>query len=326
VIFINYIIDPYQQYRQAKFYTFIVKAERYINPGLIKNYDYDSLLIGTSMVANFKASDIEEKLEFNKVLKVPTFGGCISEQVETIMFAQNYKKIKNILFGLDVYSFSAFNLPTEEKKDFPNFLYDDSILNDKEYLLNTRVLGRSLNSLLNRYDKDKIEYQLDNLYEWQSQYENMFDGGGNVKKNYSDQLNRYKSIGYAYKFTTLKKNFDQYLLPIIKKNKDINFYFFYPPYSILYFKLMQKGNYLDDYLKFKHYVYNSIKKYENIKLYDFQYEKEITHNLANYKDTTHYHQKINFWMLNCMKNNTYLVSKDNIDKMISELKKQVRRY
>lgn len=182
VISINYIVDPYQQYRKAKLYTFVVKAERYINPGLIKNYDYDSLLVGTSMVANFKASDIEEKLGFNKVLKVPTFGGCISEQVETIMFAQNYKKIKNILFGLDLYSFSAFNLPTKEKKEFPNFLYDESVLNDSEYLLSTKVLGRSFKSLLNVYDKDKVANQLDNLYEWQSKYENMFDGGGNAKK------------------------------------------------------------------------------------------------------------------------------------------------
>jgi hypothetical protein len=89
---------------------------------------------------------------------------------------------------------------------------------------------------------------------------------------------------------------------------------------------MQKGKYLEDYIKFKRYVYNVMKKYENIKLYDFQYEKEITHNLANYKDTTHYHQKINFWMLNSMKNNAYLVSKDNIDRMISEFKKQIRTY
>lgn len=89
---------------------------------------------------------------------------------------------------------------------------------------------------------------------------------------------------------------------------------------------MQKGNYLEDYVKFKKYVYNVMKNYPNIKLFDFQNEKNVTHNLANYKDTTHYHQKINFWMLDCMKNNTYLVSKDNIDKMTGELIKQVHRY
>ena len=326
IIAVNYIVDPYQQYRKAWLYTFVVKSERYMNPGFIKHYEYDSLLIGTSMVANFKASDIENKLGFGKVLKVPTFGGNICEQLETIEFAQKYKKINNILFGLDLYSFSGFNIPTKEKKDFPNFLYDDTIINDSKYLLNTRVFARSLKALLNRYDKEKVEYQLDNLYEWQSEYEFMFDGGNNAKKDYLSQKERYKSFRFLYKFDILKKNFDKYLLPIIKNNRDINFYFFYPPYSILYNKLMQNSGYLNDYLKFKLYVFSVMKEYKNIKLYDFQNAYHITNDLGNYKDITHYHQRINLWMLNSMKKGAYLVSKDNIDKMINELNEQVQRY
>ncbi len=326
IIVVNYIVDPYQQYRKASFYTFLVKGERYINPGLIKHYEYDSLLVGTSMVANFKSSDIEKKLGFNKVLKVPTFGGNLCEQMDTIEFAQKYKKINNILFGLDLYSFSGFNIPTEIKEDFPNFLYDDSILNDSRYLLNTRVFSRSLKSITKRYDANKVSQQLDNLYEWQSEYNNMFDGGNNAKANYLSQINRYKSFKYYYRFEVLKSNFNKYLLPLIKKNKDIKFYFFYPPYSILYYKLMQKSGYLNEYIKFKSYVFSVTKSYKNVKLYDFQSEEKVTCNLGNYKDVTHYHQKINLWMLDKMANDDYLVSKDNIDKITNEFYKQVQTY
>ena len=89
---------------------------------------------------------------------------------------------------------------------------------------------------------------------------------------------------------------------------------------------MQNAGYLEEYLKFKSYVFSIMKNYKNIKLYDFQSEDIVTCNLANYKDITHYHQRINLWMLNNMRMGTYLVSKDNIDKMINKLNEQVQRY
>lgn len=315
ILVTNYIVDPYQQYRKTSFYTFLVKSERYINPGLLKHYDYDSLLIGTSMVANFKASEIEKKLGFNKLIKVPTFGGVISEQIETIEFAQKYKKVNNILFGLDVHSFSGFNIPTENKEDFPNYLYDDSILNDSKYLFSTRVFGRSLRSITKRYDEKKVSEQLDNLYEWQTEHESMFNQGKNAKADYLLQKNRYNTFENYYKYEKFKYNFDQYFLPFIETNKGVNIYLFFPPYSILYYKLMEKSGYLEDYLRFKRYIFFVTKKYKNIKLYDFQSAYDVTSNLSNYKDITHYHQKINSWMLDKISKGRYIKTIDiNKDK------------
>lgn len=87
IITINYIIDPYQQYRKSSYYTFSTKKPRYLNAGLVKNYDYDSLIIGSSMMANFDAKTVENLLGFGKTIKPLTFGGFMSEEVDTIKIA-----------------------------------------------------------------------------------------------------------------------------------------------------------------------------------------------------------------------------------------------
>ena len=311
IITINYIIDPYQQYRKSSYYTFSTKKPRYLNAGLVKNYDYDSLIIGSSMMANFDANKVENLLGFGQTIKPLTFGGFISEEVDTIKTALEHKNIKNILMGLDVYSFSGFNIPSEKNSRFPSYLYDDILTNDFEYLFNFGVLKSSFRSLSHKYDKKKIKNQLNTLYDWQNKYQHFFSGKELIN-DYKIKMVQKKYLSGFYSFEIMKKNFDNYLFPIIKKNTNINFIFFFPPYSILEYKLMNHQKYLLDVLKFKNYISVELQQYKNIKLYDFQVANEITHNFSNYKDTTHYHKRINNWILDQIDQNKYL-KKNNID-------------
>ena len=63
---VNYIVDPFQQYRVKTFYPIAFTNERYQNAGLSKNFEYDSLILGTSMTENFILDEVEKKLNFNK--------------------------------------------------------------------------------------------------------------------------------------------------------------------------------------------------------------------------------------------------------------------
>ncbi|WP_320034598.1 hypothetical protein [Halarcobacter sp.] len=328
VILFNYIIDPFQQYRKATLYTFLDDKPRYLNAGLAKNYDYDSVLIGSSMVENFYAKDIENYLGFNKVLKLATRGGKIHEEVKTLETAiSNNKKLKNILFGLDIYAFSFLSQPVEKNKDFPEYLYDDNFFNDFTYLLNFNVLKNSYKSLLNPYDKNKVSDNLNKLYSWQEEYNMSF-----TKKNYNTQLQfaylktNKKVSKNLYSLDVLKDRFDNVFLPLIQNNTDKNFYLFFPPYSIGQFKIMEMSDYLSIHLDFKKYIFNRLKNYNNIKIFDFQIEKDITHNLSNYKDLTHYSEKINLLMLKQMSKNNYLLKEENIDKFLNTLKEQTLAF
>lgn len=62
------IVDPLFQYHKPFFNVYIV-SERYQNPGILKNFDYDSILTGSSMTENFRVSWFKNVDE--NVVKVP---------------------------------------------------------------------------------------------------------------------------------------------------------------------------------------------------------------------------------------------------------------
>ena len=79
-------------------------------------------------------------------------------------------------------------------------------------------------------------------------------------------------------------------------------------------------------MEFKEYIYNSLLSYDNVKIYDFQSEKNIIYDLNNYKDLYHYHERINTWLLQQIKVNNYLVKKENINEYLDSLKKEIEEY
>jgi hypothetical protein len=333
IILFNFIVDPYQQYRKATLYTFTVQDQRYLNAGLAKNYDYDSIVVGSSMTENFYADDITKILHFENVIKLPFHGSSIFEEVALIKTATKHKKIKNIIFGFDIYSFNGDITPLNKSIFFPSYMYDDNFFNDLLYLLNFKVLRKSIKSLSNKYDKKKINTQLNSIYNWQQNWQNSFNIKNvlklyNLKKNnYNDLTKQQRSkFFHSFRFDILKKHFDTELLSVIQKNPQTNFYIFYPPYSVLAYKLMLHQNILQDTVEFKKYVFFSLQKYKNVKIYDFQIAKSITNNLHYYKDTQHYNENINKWMLEQIAKDNYLVTQSNIEQYSKKLLTNTKIY
>ena len=54
LVSLAYIIDPFFQFR-VKDNKYMLTG-RFVSPGLIKNYEYDTLILGSSMTQNFRSS------------------------------------------------------------------------------------------------------------------------------------------------------------------------------------------------------------------------------------------------------------------------------
>ena len=61
IMTINYIVDPFQQYRIATWYKVTDKKQRNVIPGLAKNIAVETVIIGSSMVENFRVSFINKE-------------------------------------------------------------------------------------------------------------------------------------------------------------------------------------------------------------------------------------------------------------------------
>ena len=325
---VNYIVDPFQQYRVKTFYPISFTNQRYQNAGLSKNFEYDSLILGTSMTENFIIDEIEKKLDFNKLIKLSISGGSAKEQSTTLKTAiENNDNLKNVLWGLDIFAFIGdTDMLRFGVNSFPFYLYDNDIINDYKYLFSINTLKESSKAILRPYLKrDEFVYDYNKMYQWQHKVEKEFSIE-NIIKSWNYRNNFISHEKNKQTFFYLKNSFDTNFLTTIKNNSQIKFKIFFPPYSILTFKTFEERKQINDVLEFKRYIYNNLLVLNNVEIYDFQSEKNITHNLGNYKDLSHYHQKINTLMIEQIKEKNYLVTKDNIDEHLENLRKQINDY
>ena len=134
-------IDPFFHYHKpVSFlrYRMPDRDERYLNDGIVKHFDYDAIISGTSMIQNFRASEFDALFDTHSV-KIPLSGASYREVNEELerAFAAN-QGIVTVLRGLD---YGLISAPPDEMLvgKYPTYIYDDDILNDTEYVLNKEV-------------------------------------------------------------------------------------------------------------------------------------------------------------------------------------------
>lgn len=122
-------VDPFFHYHQpnTKGYYYRLNNQRSQNNGILKHFDYNAVITGTSMTENFKTSEMDKLFGTNSV-KVPYSGGSYKEINDSLKHAlSNNPALKTILRGLDMSRF------LDDKDDmrydlgeYPVYLYDNN--------------------------------------------------------------------------------------------------------------------------------------------------------------------------------------------------------
>ena len=331
----NYIVDPLQFYRQATWYTPIFSQEqRFQNAGLARNWEYDTIILGTSMTENFVPSQVDAVFgEGTKTLKLSISGSSLYEERLAGEVALRTGQVKRIIWGLDYASFrGGKELLHEEYGPYPIYLYDQNIWNDVQYLYNISTLEDSLRVLKRKLtNTEQPAIRLDLLNNWQQKYNYAF----NLKYVYEHYKQAkeadIKAVqeGETDSLAAAQESFDHNVLRIVREHPEVEYHFFYPPYSILRFQLWYEYQPVRFYnqMEIKIYIYEQLSAYPNVHIHDFQSEAEITHRLEYYKDVSHYSQAINQYMIEQMAAGTYETnSMEDVIRMNEELLRQVRSY
>ena len=136
---VTYYIDPYfhSHYPHTDKYSYELFNERYQNDGIIRHFNYDAVITGTSMTEQFKTSEMDA-LFGTQSIKVPYSGATYKEINDSLRTVLRYQpELKMIVRGLDMNRFVA--APDEmryELKEYPTYLYNDNPIDDVKYLLN----------------------------------------------------------------------------------------------------------------------------------------------------------------------------------------------
>ena len=270
------------------------------------------------MTENFRTSEFDNLFDAHSI-KTPFYGASFKEINDALITAtNNNKKIKIVLRCLDLHSINSDkNSMRYELDDYPNYLYDDNIFNDVKYVFNKNVIIETINSLINTKNKTEST-SFDDYATWYQLF--VFS-----KKTVDERYERPKKETDVYKFsnydkTRIQENINMNVIELAKKYPNIDFYLYYPPYSIYYWDDLNQKNIINKRLDEIEYCSKLLVEIPNIHLYSFVNEFDIVSNLNNYKDIEHYSEKINSLILNQMKREKYLVTKDNINKMMKTMK------
>lgn len=156
------LIDPYFHYHKPlKFLSYYLGEQRYINDGIGRYFEYDSIITGTSMVENFKSSLFDNLFNSNSI-KIPFFGGSYKEINDNLERTLKRKKdIKYVLRGLDYNQI----IQNDERVNYilPTYLYDEDPLNDYKYLFNKVVVIKGLGGVITYTLLGKIQQLLMNI-------------------------------------------------------------------------------------------------------------------------------------------------------------------
>jgi hypothetical protein len=323
MILINYSVDPLQFYHKSFYTPQFSLEQRYQTPGLAKNYDYDRIIVGSSMTENFVPSYVDSKLG-GHTLKLSIEGASMKEQYMIAKLAINTGKTKSVLWGVDYFSLRGDpNRVRDEQGEFPYYLYDNNPFNDLKYLVNLDTSIDAFKILASFIGIGKLQnFDMDLLYNWNNKYKY---GKQIVLKVWENYKNGSKISVDEYEYINIKRNIDENIIKLIKSHPEVKFILYYPPYTILQHRYYYDRNpELFQYeLAAKEYLFSQVGELPNVEIYDFQHIKEITFNLEYYKDLAHHSQEINEFIIDSIASGKNRVNNRTLLEYADELKKQV---
>lgn len=289
--------------------------QRYINDGIVKNFNYDAIITGTSMTENFRSSQFDKKFFANSI-KVPFSGGSYKEINNIVEVGlKNNKNLKYILRGLDYGKIrEEYNKMSYE--NYPTYLYDDNILNDYKYILSKGAFFQSLINIIKSF-KDITKIDFDEYSSWR----NKENGKNVVLRIYKrDQNKKEIEVLKNEEIQIIKENIEKNVIELPKKYPNVKFIYFITPYSIVYWDSINQNGEIIKQLEAEKIMIEMILDIPNIELYSFFNNYELVTNLDNYTDAGHYSYKINDQILDWISQGKYRLTKDNYQEYLEKNK------
>ena len=316
-----FAVDPFNHYRADPDMTKIIyQMPYYQNIGIAKHTEYDTLITGSSMTQNFMANKFDDTFGC-KAIRLSFDGGLITDFVLLLEAAtQNNQELKCIYFGLDNYLITNDSELNKIQDRIPDYLADDNVLNDVKYLFNKDVIFRYMR--VHFAYKNSDSYDFYKMHVWDKG--NIITSEEKVLLDYvMPQKGEILDDDYFFENADYVINA---LSKVVESNPDIEFVFFAPPYSILYWHTQKVEGKLNATLAAMSRCYSKLLEYENVRLFYFQNEFNLITDLNQYKDYTHYLLPYNDYMLHCFKTGENEVDREGFRENLNNMRNFVENY
>lgn len=317
---IMYFTDPLLQYgTENALFSYYEYNEMYSNPGIAKNYTYDTVLVGTSMIQNTNVDECDKLFNCDMV-RLPYSGGT-TYNMKTILDVcfENNSGIEQVYWELD--QFQILGSSTSPRYPLPDYLYNESFIDDASYLLNLDIFyHHTVNNVLGTLlgHSSSAERRGDTFFGTFSKE--------NLLQHYSRPPVSNNISTFAEYKDSVDANLNRNILPLIEAHPDTTFTFFFVPFSILYWDTDLRQGEFDAMMDATLYTIQALLEHNNAEVYFFQDRWDIATNLDNYKDYSHYGSWINSYMTQAIASGDGKLTQETCVETIESMRSFVHSY
>ncbi len=315
-----YLFDPFYHYHAPWFGLKSVLSEKeYQVPGSLRHYTYDSVLVGSSVVENNDNAWYDEAFGGTTIKAVRSYGG-IADLVWYLNLAFDAQEIRRVFFNLDPASLTQEAETTFEASGCPMYLYDDNPFNDIEYLLNKTVLLEKIpyeiaQSLSSDYNEGLS-------YNW-AEGKDFSETG--VLSHYMRRKEPAETLAAEAKREELEANL-ALLMEVVQAHPDTEFYFFLPPYSMIWWDDAVRNGLEEVYLYDEERAAGTLLSCSNVRFFDFQNVTETVTDLNRYMDTVHFDPQTNYEICQAMAAGVCEMTKENLQETFARTREIIEAY
>jgi len=311
------VVDPFFHYRSPDPDAEVWFEQRSQAAGLLRSQDYETVLMGTSLAANYRPLWFDAYFD-TKTVKVTLPNGGFHEFTQALDYACATHDVKRVIFGLDP---NILVRSVEEAPDqLPAYLYDSNPWNDGTYLLNKDVLVRALYVVR--------EKAAGNTQALQDAF--MWDGEVAFSKEmalagYQRPLQEDTVLPADALLEVCGEN-----LAVVEdwltRYPDTEFVLFFSPYSILFWDKMERQGRTDAMFTALKYAARRLTAYDNVKLQCFLTDIDTITNLDSYADHIHVAGRVTWRMSKAMAGTEHLLTAENYEEKLDALREYVVNY
>lgn len=312
-----YVVDPCLYYRMPDRWQPVFFSERYQAAGLAKNVQADTVLMGTSMAANYRSSQIADTFGTTAV-RITIPDGYLSEFDKVMGVLFRSQDPQRVIFGLDV------NILVRDESGLteamPDYLYNSNPLDDIQYLINKDNLYYSAYTLLsNHWGEGET---LDEGFTWDdTEWWNHMSAlaGYERPEAVAEMLPADAYLALADANLDVVESW-------ITAHPETEFDIFFPPYSILYWDKTIRLGQTEAVFSALELACRRLLAYDNVKLYDFLMDPDIVLNLDNYCDHIHHSGQVCTQLLGMIAAGEYRLTEDNVADTLAQWRELVVNY
>ena len=138
-----YAIDPFYHYHKPWFgLKAVLNDKEYQCIGTLRHFDYDTLIVGSSVAENNDNSWYDEAYNCKSIKAIRSYGATADLCYLLDEAFASGNDIKRVFYNIDPSSLNASTETTYESTGCPMYLYDHNPFNDVQYLYNKEI-GRA---------------------------------------------------------------------------------------------------------------------------------------------------------------------------------------